>query len=230
MNHISVIIPVFNPTSHLLACVDSVLHQSYENFEVIIVDDGSTNNVLASMIRMWVSPNIRVITSGDNRGVAHARNCGVRDAKGIYLSFIDQDDLWPPNKLETQAIYLDVHPIIDFVIGQQVYFLSDEQEQVPPWLRENFLQKSLPGYLPGTLMVRKKSFELNGFFDEHLRSGTDDVDWFFRAKDRGLKSAALPYDLLYKRVHGNNLSQQVNNHQRELLRVVAESIARQKKG
>jgi glycosyltransferase involved in cell wall biosynthesis len=180
------------------------------------------------MTSTWPSSIVQVYRLDRNKGVAHARNWGVQHARGDYLCFIDQDDLWPPHKLGLQATYLDEHTAIDFVIGQQVYFLSAEQTHAPPWLRQDLLHTSLPGYLPGTVMVRKTSFAKIGFFDEHLVSGTDDVDWFFRAKDQGFKSTALTDDLLYKRVHGNNLSQQVAKHQRELLRVVAASIARQK--
>jgi glycosyltransferase involved in cell wall biosynthesis len=228
MHLVSVIIPVFNPTEHLVACVESVLQQAYSNFEVILVDDGSSNRALEAMTSTWPSSIVQVYRLDRNKGVAHARNWGVQHARGDYLCFIDQDDLWPPHKLGLQATYLDEHTAIDFVIGQQVYFLSAEQTHAPPWLRQDLLHTSLPGYLPGTVMVRKTSFAKIGFFDEHLVSGTDDVDWFFRAKDQGFKSTALTDDLLYKRVHGNNLSQQVAKHQRELLRVVAASIARQK--
>jgi glycosyltransferase involved in cell wall biosynthesis len=228
MHLVSVIIPVFNPTEHLVACVESVLQQAYSNFEVILVDDGSSNQALEAMTSTWPSSIVQVYRLDRNKGVAHARNWGVQHAQGDYLCFIDQDDLWPPHKLGLQATYLDEHTAIDFVIGQQVYFLSAEQTHAPPWLRQDLLHTSLPGYLPGTVMVRKTSFAKIGFFDEHLVSGTDDVDWFFRAKDQGFKSTALTDDLLYKRVHGNNLSQQVAKHQRELLRVVAASIARQK--
>ena len=228
MRLVSVIIPVFNPTEHLVACVESVLQQAYSNFEVILVDDGSSNRALEAMASTWSSSIVQVHRLDRNKGVAHARNWGVQHARGDYLCFIDQDDLWPPHKLGLQATYLDEHTAIDFVIGQQVYFLSAEQTHAPPWLRQDLLHTSLPGYLPGTVMVRKTSFAKIGFFDEYLVSGTDDVDWFFRAKDQGFKSTALTDDLLYKRVHGNNLSQQVAKHQRELLRVVAASIARQK--
>jgi glycosyltransferase involved in cell wall biosynthesis len=228
MRLVSVIIPVFNPTEHLVACVESVLQQAYSNFEVILVDDGSSNRALEAMTSTWPSSIVQVYRLDRNKGVAHARNWGVQHARGDYLCFIDQDDLWPPHKLRLQAKYLDEHTAIDFVIGQQVYFLSAEQTHAPPWLRQDLLHASLPGYLPGTVMVRKSSFAKIGFFDEHLVSGTDDVDWFFRAKDQGFKSTALTDDLLYKRVHGNNLSQQVAQHHRELLRVVAASIARQK--
>jgi len=230
MSYVSVIIPVFDPTEHLLVCMASVLEQSYPDFEVILVDDGSSNQALAAMVATWPHSRVQVLTLKCNQGVAHARNWGVQHAKGEYLSFIDQDDLWPPHKLQLQVAYLDEHRAIDFVIGQQVYFLSQEQTQAPPWLRKDLLHTSLPGYLPGTVMVRKDSFTRIGFFDEHLVSGTDDVDWFFRAKDRGLQSAAIPEDLLFKRVHSHNLSQRVTEHQRELLRVVAASIKRQKQG
>lgn len=228
MHQVSVIIPVFNPTEHLAACVASVLQQELAPFEIILVDDGSRNDLLATLETTWPGELVRVLRLERNQGVAHARNWGVQHACGEYLAFIDQDDLWPPHKLRLQLEYLDAHPAMDFVIGQQVYFLSAEQTQAPPWLRRDLLQRSLPGYLPGTLLVRKDRFVTVGFFNEALVSGTDDVDWFFRAKDRGMQSRMLADDLLYKRVHGNNLSQQVTRHQQELLRVVAASIARQK--
>jgi glycosyltransferase involved in cell wall biosynthesis len=229
MTSVSVIIPVFNPSMHLAACLQSVFDQTLAAAEVIVVDDGSQNAVLPTVLRHFEQTNLKLITLAHNHGVASARNHGVRAAQGNYLAFIDQDDLWPPQKLQLQVDYLDAHPQIDFVIGRQVYFLSSEQTQIPPWLRAAHLQTSLPGFLPGTLMIRKSAFESIGYFHEALRAGTDDVDWFFRAKDAKVRSAQLEYDFLYKRIHGENLSQHVANHQRELLRVVATSIARQKK-
>lgn len=228
MTTVSVIIPVFNPSIHLQPCLESVLSQDVVDFEVIVVDDGSNNGVLQAVLRNFSNKNLRVITLPSNRGVAFARNQGICDSTGAYISFIDQDDLWPPNKLEIQSEYLNTHATVDYVIGRQVYFLSAEQSDIPPWLRAAHLQTSLPGYLPGTFMVRRSSFETIGFFDEALTAGTDDVDWFFRAKDYGLHGEQLEFDLLYKRIHGDNLSQHVCNHQRELLRVVAKSISRQK--
>jgi glycosyltransferase involved in cell wall biosynthesis len=203
--------------------------QDFVDFEVIIVDDGSTNGSLKAILQGIDNQKIRLMTLPRNMGVAGARNYGVRAAHGNYLAFIDQDDLWPPQKLQLQVDYLNAHPQLDFVIGRQVYFLSSEQTQIPPWLRAAHLQTSLPGFLPGTLMIRKSCFESIGYFNEALTAGTDDVDWFFRAKDAKVPSAQLEYDFLYKRIHGDNLSQHVNNHQRELLKVVATSIARQKK-
>jgi glycosyltransferase involved in cell wall biosynthesis len=226
---VSVIIPAYNPQEYLLGCLDSVFNQTAKNIEIILVNDGSAKEcepLFEDILQRY--PEIKILNLMPNKGVACARNHGVANAGGDTLCFIDQDDMWAPDKLERQSQYLDTHAECDYVTSRQRYFLSDGVDVPPNWLRAQHLDVSLPGFLPGTLMVRAPAFRTLGGFDEQLKAGTDDVDWFFRANAAGLKTFELPEDLLLKRIHGKNLSAHALAHNKELLAVVRTNLQRKK--
>ncbi|SFB83792.1 teichuronic acid biosynthesis glycosyltransferase TuaG [Marinospirillum celere] len=104
---VSVVVPVFNSEAYLAACLNSLLTQSYEDFEVLIVDDGSTDASL-HVIRPFVEKDSRfqLIKCDENHGPAYARNQGIAVAKGRYVAFLDSDDYWLPTKLERQLAFM----------------------------------------------------------------------------------------------------------------------------
>src|SRR5437867_2556724 len=112
---VSVVIPVYNGERYLADAIQSVLDQTYENFEVIVVDDGSTDESAAVAKRFGEA--IRYVHQA-NGGVSKARNTGIAEARGVYLAFLDQDDLWLPDKLSVQVAYLDSHPEVGAVYCQ----------------------------------------------------------------------------------------------------------------
>jgi len=226
---VSVIIPSYNPQEYLLDALASVFAQTHEAFEVLLVNDGSSteyDTIFAEAKKRY--PTLILLENRPNKGVAHARNIGAYHARGDYLSFLDQDDLWAPEKLALQSTTLDAHADIDYVTSRQRYFLAEGVSAAPSWIKPSQLDASLPGFLPGTLMVRKSAFRKLGGFDETLKAGTDDVDWFFRAGAMGLKTVELPHELLHKRIHQKNLSVQALAHNKELLSVVKMNMQRKK--
>ncbi len=99
----SVIIPVYNRTKTLKSAVESVLCQSYRDYEIIVVDDGSDDSVATALRPPYMGGLIRYIRSEDNKGgVSHARNIGIKASEGDYIAFLDSDDLWLPDKLKAQ--------------------------------------------------------------------------------------------------------------------------------
>lgn len=105
MTNVSVIMPVYNVEQYVKFAINSVLNQTYKDFELIIVDDGSTDSSL-KICRSFRDPRIRII-SQSNRGLAGARNSGIRASEGQYIAFIDSDDLWAKTKLEHHVYHLD---------------------------------------------------------------------------------------------------------------------------
>ena len=101
---VSVIMPVYNAARFLKQAMESVLRQSYRNLELIMIDDGSTDDSL-SMMRAYAAQDdrVRVIANEKNRGVSYVRNCGIRAARGEYIALLDSDDVWLENKLESQV-------------------------------------------------------------------------------------------------------------------------------
>jgi glycosyltransferase involved in cell wall biosynthesis len=115
---VSVIIPTFNRGYCLAESIRSVLDQSFTDFELIVVDDGSTDNT-PEIMRSF--PDIRPVWLQENRGVSFARNRGLEQAKGEWIAFLDSDDLWEPLKLETQVQWVKRHPEFHAVYTDEIW-------------------------------------------------------------------------------------------------------------
>ncbi len=108
MKKVSVIIPVYKVEKYIAATVQSVLEQTYKNFELLIVDDGSPDRSI-EICQQFTDPRVKILRQ-ENRGVAAARNTGIRAAQGEYIAFLDADDLWVPHKLEAHVEHLNSSP------------------------------------------------------------------------------------------------------------------------
>ena len=193
----SVIIPAFNAARFLREAIDSVLAQSQPPYEVIVVDDGSTDATEAVVRRF---PAVRYIAQVHG-GIAAARNRGVSAATGTWVAFLDADDRWTPGKLETQRAALEADPELDMVLGHCVEIRQREWATRlafpgPP-------EGGVPGYLPGTCLIRRAAFERVGSFEPSLRAG-EFIDWLLRARARGLRIRMLPDIVLWRRLHDAN--------------------------
>jgi glycosyltransferase involved in cell wall biosynthesis len=220
---VSVIIPVYNGEKFLEEAIKSVLNQDYDHLECIVVDDGSTDES-ASIAKKFE----RVIyLRQDNTGVASARNRGVQRASGEYLAFLDADDIWDINKLETQINYMEENPDIDYSVTRHRLFLAEGLKELPPWVRKNHYEKEMVAYIPSALIVRRSAFEIVGNFDESYRIA-DDSDWFMRARDAGIKLGFVGKNLLYKRVHSQCLTSQIDVTQKEMMKSIKASLQRTK--
>ena len=219
---VSVIIPVYNGARFLRACLESVFAQTYRPFEVIVVDDGSVDD--SGRIAQSF-PEVRYIQQA-NQGVAAARNKGLEAARGEFYAFLDQDDLWKPEKLKLQIEYLQSHPEIGYTLTQQQFFL-EPGATLPPWFRKDLLATVHTGWVLGTLVVRRTTFEKVGNFATDY-SAANDSDWFFRAKAAEIPMAVVPELLLLKRIHEANDSGRAKEVLSELLKVVKTSLDRQR--
>jgi len=219
---VSVIIPVYNGARFLRAALESVFAQTYPPIEVIVVDDGSVDD---SGIIAQSFPDVRYIHQ-ENQGVAAARNHGIEAARGEFFAFLDQDDLWTPEKLKIQIGYLQNHPELGYTLTQQQYFL-EPGAALPGWFKKDLLSSVHAGWVLGTLVVRRATFEQVGNFATDY-SAANDSDWFFRAKAAGIPMEVVPELLLLKRVHEANDSGRAKEILSELLKVVKTSLDRQR--
>ena len=219
---VSVIIPVYNGARYLGAALESVFAQTYREFEVIVVDDGSTDE---SGVIAQGFPDVRYLQQ-TNQGVAAARNHGLEAARGEFFAFLDQDDLWTPDKLKLQVEYLLSHPDVGYTLTQQKYFL-DPGGTLPAWFRKELFDSVHTGWVLGTLVVRRTIFEQIGNFATGY-SAANDSDWFFRAKAAAIPMAVMPELLLLKRIHDANDSARAKEILSELLKVVKTSLNRQR--
>lgn len=219
---VSIVIPVYNGERYLGEAIESVLAQTYRPVEVIVIDDGSTDSG-AGIARSY--KEVRYIYQ-TNQGTGMARNVGIAAARGDFIAFLDHDDLWTPNKLSVQVDYLRRHPHVGCVIARMRNFLEPGTPR-PTWIRKDLLLTDYTGFLLGTLVARKTVFEQIGDFNTSYRH-SNDSDWFFRANDAGIPMAILPEVLLYRRIHGSNLSYDTQTMMSERMRVLKASIDRKR--
>ena len=118
----SVVVPVYNTAATVAETLDSLFAQTLDNFEVIIVDDGSTDNSM-EIVRGYDDPRCEIV-SQKNRGLNGARNAGIRHSKAPYIAFLDADDLWRPQMLEKHVEHLDGHPKVGISFSPSGLILS----------------------------------------------------------------------------------------------------------
>lgn len=197
---VSVIVPVYNGARFLAATLQSILDQDYRPLELIVVDDGSTDQ--SGEIAKSFS-EVRYFHQ-ENAGVATARNTGLAAARGEFVAFLDADDLWEPHKLTLQVEYHDTHPETDYSFVRLINFLEPGIEK-PWWLRDDQLEVGQPEYSPVTMLAHRSVFDRVGLFDVSFKVG-EDTDWFSRAKDVGLNVGFISDVGVRRRIHDANLS------------------------
>jgi glycosyltransferase involved in cell wall biosynthesis len=196
---ISVIIPVYNGEKYLAEAIESVLIQSYCPLELIVVDDGSTDNTakIAASFGSAVRYNYQ-----HNAGTGAARNKGVEAAHGDFFAFVDADDLWTENKLTVQMNAFSDNPEIDALFGHVRQFFSPDLDEESK-KRLSCPAEIMPGELPSTMLIKREAFFRVGLFEEQWHVGQD-VSWILRTRELGIKTIMLP-DLIYmRRLHKNN--------------------------
>jgi glycosyltransferase involved in cell wall biosynthesis len=195
---ISVIIPVYNGARYLGEAIESVIAQTYRPIEIIIVDDGSTDE--SALIAQQYP--IRYIYQKQN-GPGQARNLGIEQANGSFLAFLDADDLWISEKLTWQMAVLTAQPELEAVFGQVVQFSNPKDNPNAPSAR--FLDTVMNGIHAGTLLIRREAFMRIGLFDLNFHV-VDFVDWYIRAQEAHLSTFTLPKVVMRRRAHANNLT------------------------
>ena len=191
---VSVIIPTYNRIKLLGEAIESVLAQRVESLEIIVADDGSTDETGAWLEERYPQARHLVLF---HAGVSTARNRGVEAAQGKWIAFLDSDDCWVPGKLKTQLEVAETLVEPTLVFGHYIEF-SDAQGDQPSGEK-----RKIPGYCAGTVLMLKDVFLRTGGFDPNLSVG-EFVDWYDRAKQAGIASILLPDVLLRRRVHSGN--------------------------
>ena len=196
--HVSVVIPAFNAARYLGAALGSVFAQTLPAGEIVVVDDGSTDDT-AQQVRGF--PGVRLVAR-DHGGIAAARNTGVAATSGRWIAFLDADDLWLPDKLERQFAGVAASPGACGAYGWLRTFVSPE---LPDEVRARFSvdPAPTPGYHASTLMIARETFASVGGFAEDLPSG-EFIDWAARARDRALALPMIEVVVALRRVHGTN--------------------------
>ncbi len=199
---ISVIIPVFNGEKFIESAIENILNQNYPAIEIIVVNDGSTDNTEEIIHNLPV--DIRYFRQ-ENMGPASARNWGIKDASGEFIAFLDVDDRWPDNNLEHLLSEMMNHPEQDIVRGRAQLFktVNNTEREYLGDPKESYL------YYIGGGLYRKSVFEKVGLFDPNLLYG-EDTDWYNRAKEIKIPIKWLDEITLYVQRHGKNMTEGKN--------------------
>ena len=203
--NISVVIPTYNRADILPRTIDSVLKQTYQNLELIIVDDGSTDGTDA-LVESIDDDRIRFIPLGENQGGGYARNQGIQAALGKYVALLDSDDEWLPEKLALQISLLESTTDSKAVAAYCTYYERHELTKRDVFIgsthQGDIFDRLLAGWCPpssAVLVQRTALLDIDGF-DESLPS-FQDFDLWLRLSQAGYRFVAVDQPMLIKHVH-----------------------------
>jgi glycosyltransferase involved in cell wall biosynthesis len=184
MPKVSVIIPTYNRLPMLKEAVDSVLAQGFEDIELMVVDDGSTDGTAEELKRY--GGRVKLLQHPVNKGVSAARNKGILHARGKYIAFLDSDDLWVKGKLKIQVAFLDDNPHYPLCYTDEIWIRKGKR--VNPMVKHAkysgwIFEKCLPLCIisPSSAMMRKTFFSRVGLFDEALPV-CEDYDFLYQSQ------------------------------------------------
>lgn len=215
---VSVVVPTYNGAPFVERCLRSLVAQSNETVEVIVVDDGSSDDTPAIVART----RDVVFVRGEHRGVAVTRNVGIARAGAPLIGFCDQDDEWLPDKAHRQAEYLRMRPDVAAVLARaQVVF--DDVER-PAWLVDD--HRGDPGGVPSLSgLFRAEVFaEVGDFVDSPL--GNDDFDLLVRMREHALAIDVLDDILVRRHIHDANASHRLGSYEKGALDVLRRRVQR----
>lgn len=192
--------PVLNGERFINEALDSVFAQNISTIEMIVVDDGSTDDT--SNILKSRSEPVKIARTA-NVGPAGARNEGFRLARGRFIAFLDSDDYWSGNNLLTHLNAMENDPQCDLTLGRLKYHVMPDSGEKN--LKYQFDDGSFYGYQLGAGLYRKEIFDVVGLFDESLRLA-EDVDWLMRARDENVRIRHLDFISLNYRRHSGNMT------------------------
>ncbi|MCA1594055.1 MAG: glycosyltransferase [Acidobacteria bacterium] len=206
MPEVSVIIPFYNRVQWLAEAVQSVLNQTYTDFEIILVDDGSVEEIPPHIIE---DSRVRYVRQ-ENRGASAARNHGIRLARGNYVAFLDSDDLFLPVKLEKQVAYMDAHR--DILLTHTSYQrMSGEGEDREVINSGRFSGRINSEYLfncgmaTPTVMIRRDALDEKMKFEESVQVGQGEDTIFWLTFATKFEIVGIDEPLTKVRIHGNNV-------------------------
>ncbi|MGF1634998.1 MAG: glycosyltransferase family 2 protein [Phycisphaerae bacterium] len=221
----SVVIPTYNHRNFIRSTLDSVFAQTFEDYEVIVVDDGSPDDTAEVLAPLADAGRIRLIRQA-NAGQAAARNRGIDEARGTYIALLDDDDLWPADKLAVQVNAFEPEDVL--VYGDVRRFRDDGLPETDPprtyptgdvleaFLRENYIVS------PGQTLIRRDALRRVGGFDRHVW-GSDDWDLYLRLARLG-PVCYVPHVALRYRLHEGNASRHAARHAANHMKVALRHI------
>lgn len=213
---ISVILPVYNAEGYIRESVQSILNQSYQNFEIIIIDDASTDNTL-KIIKGIQDARIQIIVKNKNSGYVDSLNLGIAKAKGCFIARMDADDISLSNRFEEQITYLINNPGI-VAVASRIKIIDEFNNVIGDWKNDAdaISVAEIKNYLPRgnclchpSMMIRRNVFNFYSY--DNRQYGSEDWDLWLTLISDGFKIAKIDKTLLLYRVTNNSVSATIDN-------------------
>lgn len=230
MPKVSVIIPAYQCELFIKETLDSIFSQTYKDFEVIVVNDGSSDNTAQILLDYQPKQNLFVFEQS-NLGPSAARNNGIKRCSGEYIAFIDADDLWLPDKLEKQVAILEQNPETILVYSDTFFFDINKWKDTsfdfaPPYKGMIFEQLFVNNFIPLlTVLIRRNTLDKVGLFDEEI-IGPEDYDLWLRSSQFG-KVDFINEPLAVYRINFGQLSKKKLRMIQNILRVKSKFVTRE---
>ena len=200
---VSVVIPCYNQAHFLPEALDSIFRQSYENWEIIIVNDGSTDDTARVADRLiQANPNYRIaLVNKANKGLADARNAGITEANGTWILLLDSDDLYGPDFLQNAFEMINQDPSVNVVFANPQKFGAESGE----WIPEAYHPQKILEYncIVGTCLFRKSLWELAGGYETIIPWGAEDWNFWISCSVHNLNPARVKGKHFFYRIHEN---------------------------
>lgn len=221
---ITVVIPAYNAANYIAATLNSVQHQTFRDFEVIVVNDGSPDTIALERALQPYLSCIRYLKQ-DNRGPSAARNVGIRQARGEYIAFLDSDDLWCPEHLANQVGALRKDPTLGLIYSNGLHIINDrphdiafhQTPQKEPVTFESLVREHCTVGTSSTVANREAMIDA-GLFDEELRR-CEDFDLWLRMAHNGVRMTFTRNIQIYHRM-ANGLAADTDSMKSARLQVV----------
>ncbi|MDY6902826.1 MAG: glycosyltransferase family A protein [Cyanobacteriota bacterium] len=212
--NVTIVLPAYNASEYLAETLNSVLNQTYKDFELLVIDDGSTDNT-RDIVRDFCQQDSRIrLISQENQGVSVARNSGIKMARGKYIAFLDSDDLWLPNKLARHVEHLQANPNLGLSFAR-VEFVTFDGKSTGNYSNPRMVNISAKdlyeenaAVTPSNAVINRTALEQVGGFDGEL-SGAADAELFLRLKCHGWEVEGINEVLVLYRTSLGGMSSQL---------------------
>lgn len=210
---VSVVIPAYNAERFIRRSLESVLRQTYSHIEILVSDDGSTDGT-ANVVKSYEDPRVHY-SYQPNRGQGPARNAGIRQAKGDYVTFLDADDFYLPTKVERQVEFLQQHPEYQIAYCNALHFYSDRPDRLLKKKRRTYPSGDIfPDLLKSslinlnTVMIRRSALREDLLFSEGVEGRyCDEWDFYLRLCQAGCRFGWLDADLAVVEIRADSHTQ-----------------------
>jgi glycosyltransferase involved in cell wall biosynthesis len=231
---VSISLPCYNCEAWISETIESILNQTYKNYELILVDDGSTDHTRKIVKKYLNDTRIKYLYQS-NKGFTASTNLSILKSTGKYIGFIGHDDLWESSKLQKQVFFLERNPHIDFIhsdlyhIDSKGNIICRRKDPIAKKVSQRKFMKTL--FLGNficfqTVLVKRKCFEDVGLLDERIEISSDYDLWLRMAQK--FRIGYLDEPLVKKRYHENNLSYEFRQIYLDHLKILEKALASNK--